>query len=374
MRVPGFLKRMIDAALARRGSERIPSRLVYPWQREAVDLPSHSGAPLPEGAEARLRADHPRLAELARRYGELDSPWASAPICWTPAHVATADLRQFRGDNLYVHQLRGRNMNEIGYAVSYYCVRRCARSSGWGSSTGSTRMGSSACTPSSSTAAGCRAICSTRRSSSPSSSATSASRRVPRADDSRHRRRLRPARPPRGDRLPGDRALPLHRRHPDLDLSLRVLPRLPRALAGDRAPARVVPLHELESAIQPGEVDIAVNIHSFSECPPTAIDAWLAFLARKRVAHLMIVPNAPSMAPRLRRRHDADQRRPGLQPDRAPARLQLVASEPKFPDPRGAGVRHQPGRAPALPPRHLIAVAAPSVRGETTQAADRRQA
>ncbi len=66
----------LDAALARRGFERIPSRLVYPWQRAAVDLPSHSGAPLPAGAETWLRADHPRLAELTRRYSELDSPLA----------------------------------------------------------------------------------------------------------------------------------------------------------------------------------------------------------------------------------------------------------------------------------------------------------
>ena len=53
-----------------------------------------------------------------------------------------------------------------------------------------------------------------------------------------------------------------------------------------------MPLDELESAIPPGSVDVAVNIHSFSECAPGAIDAWLAFLARKRVGHLMIVPNA----------------------------------------------------------------------------------
>ena len=66
MPIPGFLKRGLDAALARRGFERIASRLVYPWQRTPVDLPSHTGAPLPMGAAEALRADHPRLLELTR--------------------------------------------------------------------------------------------------------------------------------------------------------------------------------------------------------------------------------------------------------------------------------------------------------------------
>ena len=66
---------------------------------------------------------------------------------------------------------------------------------------------------------------------------------------------------------------------------------------GTGSPPRVVPLHELESTIAPGEVDIAVNIHSFSECSPAAIEAWLAFLARPTAsAHLMVVPNAVAAA------------------------------------------------------------------------------
>ena len=44
----------------------------------------------------------------------------------------------------------------------------------------------------------------------------------------------------------------------------------------------------------PGEVDIAVNIHSFSECSLAAVDAWMALLADLRVGHLMVVPNAVS--------------------------------------------------------------------------------
>ena len=332
MRIPAFIKRSVDAALARRGFERIPSRLVYPWQRAAVDQPSHSGAPLPEGAEAWLRADHPRLVELARRYSELDSPLSPAPVCWTPAHVATADLRLFRGDNPYVHQLRGRNMNEIGYALSFYCIQKSAQIE---------RLGL-----------------------------------LERLDEDGlfgvHTFMINGYRVSR-DLLDSVLELAFLDRHLGISgppvqtildigsgygrLAYRAVTAFPetvrylctdaiatstflceyylgfRGVAGyESSPARVLPLPELESAVQPGAVDIALNIHSFSECSPGAIDAWLAFLARKRVGHLMIVPNAVTATgadgitmltnegidfSRIVRRHG----------------YQLVASEPKYPDP-----------------------------------------
>jgi hypothetical protein len=60
---------------------------------------------------------------------------------------------------------------------------------------------------------------------------------------------------------------------------------------GCMPPARVVPLHELDGALQPGHFDLAVNIHSFSECTYDAISWWLDWLERLRVPNLLIVPN-----------------------------------------------------------------------------------
>jgi hypothetical protein len=57
----------------------------------------------------------------------------------------------------------------------------------------------------------------------------------------------------------------------------------------DRAP--VLPLDEVAGAIEDQAIDVAVNIHSFSECPLSAIEWWLELLAASRVEHLMIVPN-----------------------------------------------------------------------------------
>ena len=349
MRIPAFIKTSLDAALARRGFERIPSRLVYPWQRSAVDLPSHSGAPLPAGAETWLRADHPRLAELARRYNELDSPMAPEPICWTPAHVATADLRQFRGDNPYVHQLRGRNLNEIGYALSYYCMRRNAQIE---------RLGLLERLEEDGLFGVHTFIVDGRRVSRDLLDSA-----LELAFLDRH---LGISRPPVRTIL--DIGAGYGR------LAYRAVTAFPesvrylctdaiatstflceyylgfRGVAGrESSPARVLPLDELEAAIAPGTVDIAVNIHSFSECPPGAIDAWLAFLARKRVGHLMVVPNAVTYDGSEGADSVTMRTNEGLDFSRIVHRhgYRLVASEPKFPDP----VVQEYGLSPAA---HLL--------------------
>lgn len=54
---------------------------------------------------------------------------------------------------------------------------------------------------------------------------------------------------------------------------------------------RVVPLHEWES-LGP-RYDVAVNIHSWSECSLEAIRWWLDRVAEREVTWLLVVPNTP---------------------------------------------------------------------------------
>lgn len=56
--------------------------------------------------------------------------------------------------------------------------------------------------------------------------------------------------------------------------------------------AAVVPLFDIEDALSSASVEIATNIHSFSECTLAAIGWWLDLIARHRVRYLMIAPNA----------------------------------------------------------------------------------
>ncbi|MFI0941504.1 putative sugar O-methyltransferase [Streptomyces sp. NPDC021020] len=55
--------------------------------------------------------------------------------------------------------------------------------------------------------------------------------------------------------------------------------------------AAVIPLDEMAERLEGERPDLAVNIHSFSEMPLSAIEAWIGLLARLDVPALMIVPN-----------------------------------------------------------------------------------
>ena len=55
--------------------------------------------------------------------------------------------------------------------------------------------------------------------------------------------------------------------------------------------ARVVPLDEIAGALSGRHVDVAVNIHSFSEAPISSIGWWLDLIEENDIEHLMIVPN-----------------------------------------------------------------------------------
>ncbi len=59
------------------------------------------------------------------------------------------------------------------------------------------------------------------------------------------------------------------------------------------AKASVVPLHKVESALlqRKGQIDIAVNIHSFSECTLASIRWWLELMRGAEVPRIFIVPN-----------------------------------------------------------------------------------
>jgi SAM-dependent methyltransferase len=63
---------------------------------------------------------------------------------------------------------------------------------------------------------------------------------------------------------------------------------------GVAPPARVVPLHEIDTALTPGGFDLAVNVHAWSECTHAAVEWWVVRLAELDVPRLLVVPNEPT--------------------------------------------------------------------------------
>jgi putative sugar O-methyltransferase len=96
---------------------------------------------------------------------------------------------------------------------------------------------------------------------------------------------------------------------------------------GDRA--RAVPLDEIEEVAGSGRIDLAVNIHSFSECQPATIEWWTRLIASNGVKHLMVVPNFADASGRRVLTNDRTDFTPILEKHG----YRLIAAEPKFADP-----------------------------------------
>lgn len=92
--------------------------------------------------------------------------------------------------------------------------------------------------------------------------------------------------------------------------------------------ARALPLPEVPD-LTPGSFDLALNVHSFSECTVAAIDWWAHHLERLDVAHLFVVPNEPAGFLSL----EADGSRRDYLPVLERAGYHLTVDEPAFPDP-----------------------------------------
>lgn len=93
--------------------------------------------------------------------------------------------------------------------------------------------------------------------------------------------------------------------------------------------AEVIPLDELDARLNAPRFDLALNVHSFSECTYAAIEWWLRRLRQLEVRHLMIVPNHPTEFLSLEADHSTRDYAPLLKE----LGYVLVAKEAVFEDP-----------------------------------------
>jgi hypothetical protein len=116
----GLSARRRARAIADRGLARLGLRLaslapeVDPYLRHAAD----TSAALPPDAAERLRDDHPRLLELRAAYARVDWPVVTHSR-WQAGHVDWwLDLRYFRADNPYVwHYRESERSSQLKYFV-----------------------------------------------------------------------------------------------------------------------------------------------------------------------------------------------------------------------------------------------------------------
>jgi SAM-dependent methyltransferase len=231
---------------------------------------------LPDGAAQALRADHPRLAELTRRY--RGHP-AAARSGWSDLRLlGQVDLCYFRGDSQYLYQRRG--TPEAAYALAAdYAARHGALGLldllGEDGAFGAVTFEFDG-------------------------------RRVSRdlIDSALEIEAL--AAWLGADRLAGARVLDVGAGYGRLAHRLCTWSPRARVVATDAVPlstflcayylgwrgcanAEVVPLDEAQAVIARGGFDLAVNVHSFGEAPHDAVTWWLEQVAAAGVPRLFIV-------------------------------------------------------------------------------------
>jgi hypothetical protein len=102
---------------------------------------------------------------------------------------------------------------------------------------------------------------------------------------------------------------------------------------GVDARAKAVPLQDIETTLDGNAVQLAVNIHSFSECSLAVVEWWLDLLRKYRVRHLLLIPNADTHGGAMLLSAEPDGRKLDMLPSITSRGYSLAVREPKFGDP-----------------------------------------
>ncbi len=96
--------------------------------------------------------------------------------------------------------------------------------------------------------------------------------------------------------------------------------------------ASAVPLDELDTLLQRQPIDLATNVHGFSECPLNAVGWWLDLLRDHKVPHLMIIPNVDDHGGHRLTAREPNGDRVDFLPELERRGYKLAVKRPKFAD------------------------------------------
>lgn len=286
--------------------------------------PTFNESLLPEGAADYLRPDNPRLVELQKRYKALRHP-AAGGSQWSDEFVGQAiDLRYFRGDNAYVYQLRGGN-TELHFLLTAYYTRtidelglleRLAEDDLFGVYVFDFNNGRAVSRDLLDSINEIyfleRALGVTSR---PGLNVLDIG-----AGYGRLAHRMTAA-------LPNVRMFCV-----DAVATSTFVSEYYLRFRGAGERAQVLPLDEMEARLAGQPIDLAVNVHSFSEVPHSSIKWWVGFLARLGVRHFMVVPNPFEHGGTKLESMEADGSRLDYLPLLREAGYRRAVAEPKYLD------------------------------------------
>jgi hypothetical protein len=272
----------LNQVLRMYNAQIVPANILHEWQRAPVTRPCFNERGLPDDAARYLKPDNPKLVELQRRYGAFDAE-VTTPFIWSDGHVRTEDIAYFRGDNAWVWQVRGKNSNVLAYALSFYYLKSIDRLGLLDKLSEDNSFGNFIFTIDG------------REISRDLLDSIAEIYFLDRHLGIASRTGFRVLDVGAGYGRLAHRmvsALPNIERYFCTDavaVSTFVSDYYLRFRGAERA--RVIPLDQIDGALRDHPVDLAINIHSFSECQMEAIEWWARLLSKHRVKNLMIAPN-----------------------------------------------------------------------------------
>jgi len=287
MNIKKYLRSTLNLLLKRYGFEMVDSRFLYDWQKNPQTLVIHRQSPLPKGATDYLIQSNPLLQNLQARYSTFDKE-VTTPFVWTNNYVNSDDILYFRGDNAYVWQRMEGNMNALSCALTTYYVKSIDKFGFLETLKEDDLFGNYGFNVDNKFVSRdlLDSIIEIYFLEKYLNVAAFKSLTVLDigAGYGRLAHRMLNALPGIAQYFCTD-AFPASTFICDYYLRFRGLE--------DRA--RVVPLDEIEHVLRSHAVDLAVNIHSFSECNISAIEWWVSRLAKYGIKNLMIVPNSSEL-------------------------------------------------------------------------------
>ncbi|HUU89941.1 MAG TPA: hypothetical protein VM238_01890 [Phycisphaerae bacterium] len=319
MSLKGAARRVLDGLLSRYDYQIVLRSLLYEWQRADREGP-RPGASLPPEAESYLTPDNPRLRELAEAYSAMPAA-VTRPLVWTEGLLAELDLKRFRGESPFLWQTRLRH-GELHYVLATYygktmdspaLLERLEEDGLFGALTFVVdgRLVSRDLLDS------IVELCFLEKHLRLSSWRNPILLDIG-AGYGRLAHRAVGGFENIGEFLCTD-AVPSSTFLCEYYLRYRKV----------NYKAKAVPLCDLAATLRSRRPDIAINIHSWSECTLDAIGWWLDVLAANEIRYLMVVPN-PVDHGGTRLTNNVGQDFSGLV---TKAGYRLVAKEPKYRDP-----------------------------------------
>jgi len=237
---------------------------------------------LPPGAASVLRPDNPRLTDLTRRYRNHPACVSSV---WSDRVIGQVDLHRFRGDNPYVWQHRY-DTGRVHYALTYLYAQQHDPLGLLGTLTEDRLFGVHTVDIDGTVISRDLLDSVIELGFLEEELGLSSIAQPTILDIGAGYGRLahRATSAIEGTTYLCTDAVPLSTFLSEYYVGFRQIPR-----------ARVLPLDEVTEDLKGRRIDLAVNVHSFGECPLQSIRWWLDLLAANDVRNLMIVPNGEQL-------------------------------------------------------------------------------